>query len=425
MTIQSAWSETRVKAMLAAYSFRYQNVELPYGLQTGGNDRSPTANSIFPADMTGKSVFDLGCMHGYFLFEAERRGATRIFGGDINPENVAKCKMLADCKGSRAEFAKFDIERDAIPGKFDYVLCLNVLHHLRNPLAALEKLIDATKECLVLEVAAFNKKARNESWVPYWFGGLLNRLPIFYVGGASRDAKGSRGFFMTESAIVALLNHHRRDFARVKIVHVGGQKGLGKGRFIAIAPKRRIEHLHIFAGTNTIGKSTLLESFRRGENPLVAEKLGLGPVADWRHQMYNKLPQAPEAEMPHMLLEYNIGKYLFDGPLHHYERGVLDLIKVAEKVTITTFWLRPEILHERYMTQRVPESWLKRRLRSSRRRRMERKLGALYADPARFEAMYRDWFAFARRHAAVNHVILQENGYRVVSIEDWERGERG
>lgn len=34
--------------MLAEHDFKYQNVELPYGLSTGGNDRSPVARKAFP-----------------------------------------------------------------------------------------------------------------------------------------------------------------------------------------------------------------------------------------------------------------------------------------------------------------------------------------------------------------------------------------
>ena len=94
--IQSSWSEAQVRAMLDEQNFDYQNVELPYGLSTGGRDRSAVVRKIYPEDMSGKSVLDIGCKYGYFSFEAERRGATRVFGGEADPNSLAKCELLAD-----------------------------------------------------------------------------------------------------------------------------------------------------------------------------------------------------------------------------------------------------------------------------------------------------------------------------------------
>jgi len=35
-----------------------------------------------PADLTGKTVLDVGARDGYFSFEAERRGASRVLAID-------------------------------------------------------------------------------------------------------------------------------------------------------------------------------------------------------------------------------------------------------------------------------------------------------------------------------------------------------
>jgi len=63
---KSKWSEEQVKTMLQETSFSYQNIQLPYGLSTKGANRSSTAKQIFPDDMTGKSVIDIGCKQGFF-----------------------------------------------------------------------------------------------------------------------------------------------------------------------------------------------------------------------------------------------------------------------------------------------------------------------------------------------------------------------
>ena len=255
------------------------------------------------------------------------------------------------------------------------------------------------------------------------FGPILVRLPLIYVGGSGKRNKSGRGYFITKSALVTMLKKYRCDIAKVEILRMGGEK---RGRHLAIVRKRRIGHLFIVMGTNAVGKSTFVESLLRGENSDVANEMGLDLSLDWTHQRYNKLPQAETADVPHMLLQFNIGKYLIDGDLHHYERGLLDLIRVADKVTIATMWLPAETLRERF-AKRVPASWLKKRMRSRRVRKIHKTFAQLYADPDQLALRYRAWFSFARRNSRDNFVVLQDsrpnpkNSYRVVTIEDWER----
>ena len=55
---ESTWSERRIRDLLAAEDFAYQNIDLPHGLTTGGVDRSRTARAILPDDLTGKTVLE-------------------------------------------------------------------------------------------------------------------------------------------------------------------------------------------------------------------------------------------------------------------------------------------------------------------------------------------------------------------------------
>jgi SAM-dependent methyltransferase len=407
------WTEDKVRKLLANQEFTYQKVNLPYGLSTGGTDRSPTARLIFPENLAGKSVFDVGCMYGYFTFEAEERGAAHFAGGDVDPANVAKCRLLASARGSKAEFRQLDIERDPLPGVFDYVLCLNVLHHLRNPLAALEKLIAATRECLVLEVASLTYHDSRKLGLPAMLGsGLMARLPILYLGGAGKAKGASQSFFFTESAIHTLLKKHRQDFASVEVRH-GGQKG----RFIVIARKRRIGHLYIVAGVNVVGKSTFLNSLARGSNADIAQRIDLDVAKPWLLKGYGYLVDEAQVDIPYLLLQYNISKYLIDGDLHLHERGLLDVIRCAEKVTIATFWHSGPELSRRYQAERVKSPLgLKMRRASKKANRLLK----LYGNPAQFNALYADWFDFTKRYAEASYVVLQEPAYRAISIERWE-----
>jgi SAM-dependent methyltransferase len=411
----SGWTEEKVRAMLAERDFGYQDIELPFGLSTGGGQRSGVAQHAFPSDMSGKSLFDLGCRNGYFCFEAESRGAGPIVGGELDPNSFATCEVLAEVLGSKAQFLQFDVERDPMPGRFDFVLCLNVLHHLRNPLTTLEKLIDATNETLVLEIASLTPKDRRESIPARLFGGLLNKLPILYLGGAGADNKSGRSYFITESAITTMLNKHRRDIAKVEIAHVENEK---RGRFLAIAHKRRIGHLFLVIGTNAVGKSTLVGKWLDGKERQVTEAMGIDLSENWHHQRFNRLARSEEAVVPKMMLQFNVGKYLIDGDMHHYEKGLLDLIRCAERVTIATLWHPPEELHQRY-SERIPKSWLRKRMRSKRDKKMHRTFMSLYSRPKDVASLFNDWFSFARQQTTENYVVLQDDGYRVVRFEDW------
>lgn len=407
------WDEKRVREMLATHRFHYQKIPLPYGLQTGGKDRSSTANRIFPADLAGKSVFDLGCMNGYFTFEAERRGAAPVVGGEIDPENVATCKMLADCLGSNASFLQFDVELDPLPSSFDYVLCLNVLHHLRNPLSALEKIANAAREYLILEVASLAPgDARKLGPAVLALSPLIKSLPVIYLGGAGKEGGASQSFFLTESAVLALLKKHRQDFASVDILG-GGQKG----RFIAIARKRKIGHLHIIAGVNAVGKSTMLDSFAAGKNLQIAERLGLLPLSDWKHQNYGKLPASTEPNFPRMLLQYNISKHLIDGDLHQHDRGLLDVIRCADRVTVTTLWHPAPELYKRYAGERVGPAGITRVI--PRNRKKADKLLRLFKDRNLLDSLYTDWSDFISRNALEHKFVLQMPEYRICSPEEW------
>jgi 2-polyprenyl-3-methyl-5-hydroxy-6-metoxy-1,4-benzoquinol methylase len=228
----SRWTREQVAAMLAADDFSYQRIELPHGFATGGrHDRSSTARRIFPDDLRGKSILDVGCRLGYFCFEALQRGAERVLGIDVDPEHVRKARLLADCLGFDARFEARDVEREPVSEKFDYVLCLNVLHHLANPIGALGQLAEITRERLVLEVAALRRSDRAKAGLSPIYGRLLERLPVIVVSPPTSDLDAQK-FFVSPTAVENLLRHPRHGFTRV-----WRERSRHKGRFIAIAEK--------------------------------------------------------------------------------------------------------------------------------------------------------------------------------------------
>ncbi|PWU07208.1 MAG: TIGR04290 family methyltransferase [Terriglobia bacterium] len=94
-----------------------------------------------PADLSGKSVLDIGCNAGFYSFEMKRRGAARVVGIDSDPNYLAQARFAAEVNRADIEFLELDVYQVVQLGeRFDLVLFMGVLYHLRHPLLALDLL---------------------------------------------------------------------------------------------------------------------------------------------------------------------------------------------------------------------------------------------------------------------------------------------
>jgi tRNA (mo5U34)-methyltransferase len=92
-----------------------------------------------PADLTGKSVLDIGCNGGFYSIEMKRRGASRVLGIDFDEDYLAQARFAAEMSGQDIEFARLSVyDVGEIGERFDVVLFMGVLYHLRHPLLALD-----------------------------------------------------------------------------------------------------------------------------------------------------------------------------------------------------------------------------------------------------------------------------------------------
>jgi tRNA (mo5U34)-methyltransferase len=96
--------------------------------------------SHIPADLSGKSVLDIGCNAGFYSIEMKRRGASRVLGIDSDERYLAQARLASDALGYEdIEFAKLDAYDVGVIGeRFDLVILMGVLYHLRHPLLALD-----------------------------------------------------------------------------------------------------------------------------------------------------------------------------------------------------------------------------------------------------------------------------------------------
>jgi tRNA (mo5U34)-methyltransferase len=96
------------------------------------------ANAI-PADLSGKAVLDIGCNAGFYSLEMKRRGAARVLAIDYDEGYLRQARFAAEVSGLDIEFAQLSVyDVGALGERFDLVLFLGVLYHLRHPLLALD-----------------------------------------------------------------------------------------------------------------------------------------------------------------------------------------------------------------------------------------------------------------------------------------------
>jgi tRNA (mo5U34)-methyltransferase len=106
-----------------------------------------------PADLHGKSVLDIGCNGGFYAIEMKRRGADRVIGIDENATYLAQARFAAEVTGMDIQLRQLSVYDVAKLGeKFDVVLFMGVLYHLRHPLLALDLIYEhVAKNLLVFQ----------------------------------------------------------------------------------------------------------------------------------------------------------------------------------------------------------------------------------------------------------------------------------
>jgi tRNA (mo5U34)-methyltransferase len=169
----------------------YHTLDLGHGIVTDGYCKKYLEEPQLP-DFGGRRVLDIGAWDGYYSFLAERGGATRVvaldhyvWGVDFARRNPywIECHekgALPDHDRDTTDFwdpslpgmRGFDLARQALGskvepivgdftemdlaplGRFDVVLFLGVLYHLKEPLTALERIRHLTDGVAVIETEA-------------------------------------------------------------------------------------------------------------------------------------------------------------------------------------------------------------------------------------------------------------------------------
>ncbi len=92
-----------------------------------------------PHDLSGYTVLDIGCNGGLYALEMKRRGADRVVAIDSDQRYLRQAALGAEVTGLSIELHHMSVYEIArLRRRFDLVLFMGVLYHLRHPLLALD-----------------------------------------------------------------------------------------------------------------------------------------------------------------------------------------------------------------------------------------------------------------------------------------------
>jgi tRNA (mo5U34)-methyltransferase len=160
----TATTERTLREEIDALGPWFHNLHLPNGTQTCpdhwlGDFPSFKWRQVaphLPDDLTGWSCLDIGCNAGFYAFELANRGAS-VLGIDVDEKYLAQARWasrrLALSHAVRFEQMQvYDLPHRLAPEeKFDLVLFMGVLYHLRYPMLGLDLVAQRVRRRMVFQ----------------------------------------------------------------------------------------------------------------------------------------------------------------------------------------------------------------------------------------------------------------------------------
>ncbi len=173
------WSQEAIKRRISELGDWFQNIDL-HGVPTAPDHflgdypsfKWRAFEQAIPADLSGKTVLDIGCNAGFYSLQMKQRGAARVVGIDSDPAYLAQARFAAEVTGADIEFCELDVYQvDKLAEKFDLVLFMGVIYHLRHPLLALDLLWEhVVRDTLVFQslMRGSREVLRPDPDYPFW-----------------------------------------------------------------------------------------------------------------------------------------------------------------------------------------------------------------------------------------------------------------
>jgi tRNA (mo5U34)-methyltransferase len=181
----------------------FHNLHLPDGAQTAPNHQFGDFPAFkwreiaphVPQDLTGWSCLDIGCNAGFYSFELARRGAN-VLGIDLDDRYLRQAQWAAGQfnLADRVRFERrqvYDLAHSA--ERFDLVLFLGVLYHLRYPMLGLDIVTQKVRRLLVFQtLTAPGDEVFEQTWGRDFADRDLTRDPgwprmVFFEHGFAGD----------------------------------------------------------------------------------------------------------------------------------------------------------------------------------------------------------------------------------------------
>jgi hypothetical protein len=341
---------------------------------------------FFPPDLEGATVLEIGCGDGLFSMEAKIRNAGRVVAIDLDEERLAAAAWLARERNLDIEFLQGSVEDCEKLGRFDYVLCLQRPQSVLDPIHAIHKLLDVTRQKLILEledvdlkIIKFSKKTGRRALLGAWRV-IFKSLPaLLRPGILAVDSHGK--FLMTANWVKNLLRAQRQDVERVEIVDSDRPH-----RYIALAYMRRLRVLLLVSGPAGIGKS----HFARRLMPKDAELrrlVGFDDGEAWQTLGDVALDEGVQVKANRLVLEYNIWRPVERNWGDYGADPALTIMRVAETKKVFLLVAPKEVVIERmHARERSPSSpgakveWLTHE----------------YSLPGRYRKLYERWISYCK-----------------------------
>ena len=175
--------------------YLFQSWEFFPGHRTSGpkDVAAKLATMNFPDDLTGTRVLDIAPWNGFFSFECVRRGAAEVVSlGPEDPLDTGYEQARALLGIDNVRYARGSVYDLSIAdhGRFDIVLFLGLIYHLRHPLLALDRIYDVCDGQLFIDTPYIDNVvfdltiSEDQKAAILSQGRVVNELPmLYYTGG--------------------------------------------------------------------------------------------------------------------------------------------------------------------------------------------------------------------------------------------------
>ncbi len=430
MSDTQTWTQEAIQRFILQEQHGYQKIALPFGLSTPGRDRQATCDRILGPDLTGLSVLDVGCAQGYFCFEALKRGARRAVGWEIDANRLRQARTLAEILDAKAEFVGRNIEAETPTDSFDVVLCLNVLHHFKHPLATLDKLLAMTRQTLILEVASLGRHDRRRLGMSALRAWCCARAPVVMVG------SGPQTYYFTPRAMRQILRQ------RPLVADVSCFPSEFKNRFFVQVRRQALRHAVVVAAPYGAGHSAVIQSLQKANAAPWGASLNLPDLASWPLVNARHLRRSNPELPARAVIQYDFIRPDKKAVRSYATEPILQLLKGVERLTVLTLWVDPSHLPAEFEARKIrplearlgtPSGnrrlasgvpWRRGHTRETQQRLQGyRHILNTYRRPQAVIEAYRQWLAFldvSLAPSGTHHLVAMDGGPRLVTPGEWE-----